>query len=136
MGDLAMTAWHSALQIIYYFFTVVILVTIAVNIVKGADTGSTTTNAYTSSLQSGREEPIPITLVLLFCGVFIVAIIVGLYLAFRFRECCMKCLKLFIFLDLLLLLLLGSFVLLHLVMSLAGLTVDNFTSFIVVWNFS
>merc|ERR1719150_1023250 len=70
--NLAMTAWHSSLQIIYAFLIVVVIMTIFITM-----RAQTTDNPYTSSLKAGREEPIPINLILILCVVFVVCIIVG-----------------------------------------------------------
>merc|ERR1712038_1303736 len=57
-------------------------------------------------------------------------------MAWRFREVCLKCLKLMIFLNLLLCMILGSWVMLNVVVSFLMQPFDHLSGFIIIWNFS
>lgn len=129
---LTQIAWANGKRIIWPYIGV--LLTIAGFLYIPGISTSYATYAYAAQLQSSQDQTNSVQYILIMLGVFIFTLLVTFCLFVRFRQQCIKFLKIFIFADLLVLFLIGVGVLLFFLTTILSLPLDYASFSIVVWN--
>lgn len=138
---LAKLSWANANTILFPFIMSCVILMFFIWLMKGKNmnpydsSSSMPVSDYSAQLEASREETVSIEYVLIMAGVLIFTVLIGLCVAVRYRTQCLKFLKIFIFLDLLLLFMLGSGMMLFLVATFIGLPLEIISTGLLVWNF-
>lgn len=136
---LAQISWANAYAIMVPFMMCCAILMFFIWLMKGGQSffsASVPVSDYSAQLQASREETVSIEYVLIMAGVLIFTVLVGLCVAVRYRAQCLRFLKIFIFLDLLLLFMLGTGMMIFLAATFVGLSLEVMSTCLFVWNFA